>query len=215
MLVKHKAIVIKSFSYGDTSLISRLILNDGNKMSLLIKGAKNIKSNKSALFQSCNLIHIDYYYKDSRDIQIYKEGHLIDGFMNLRKSFDSIKYGLCMIDIIDKTLPKYSNEEIMFNLLQDCLSKINNKDNSKIVLIYFLLLYSYYSGYNLTDLDYSSLKIDHSFMDKISQYNSIEYLKLEELILNNNHDIIIKEIIYLIGLNIDEIKNVKSLRFIN
>ena len=77
MIVKNQAIVIKSFSYGDTSLISRLILNDGNKISLLIKGATSMKSNKAALFQPLNLIEIDYYYKDTRDIQIYKDTYFL------------------------------------------------------------------------------------------------------------------------------------------
>ena len=206
MILKNQAIVIKSFFYGDTSLISRLILNDGNKISLLIKGATSMKSNKSALFQPLNLINIDYYYKDTRDIQIYKEGTLISGFMNLRKSFDCIKYSLCMIDIIDKTLAKYSNEDIIFNLLHDCLIKMNN-DNKKIVFIYFLLLYSYYSGYSITNLNYQSSNIDFS--------NNFEYKNLEELVKTYDHNYIIKEMIYLISLNINEIKNVKSLRFIN
>ena len=32
-----------------------------------------MKSNKGALFQPLNLIDIDYYHKDNRDIQIYKD----------------------------------------------------------------------------------------------------------------------------------------------
>ncbi len=206
MIVKNQAIVIKSFPYGDTSLISRLILNDGNKISLLIKGAISIKSNKGALFQPLNLIEIDYYYKETRDIQIYKEGTLINGFMNLRKSFDSIKYSLSMIDIIDKTLAKHNHENIIFNLLENCLLKMSNKYNKKIVFIYFLLLYSHYSGYSIASLNYQSNNIDLS--------NNMEYDKLEQLIMNYKHDYIIKELIYLIGLNINEIKNVKSLRFL-
>ena len=206
MIVKNQAIVIKSFPYGDTSLISRLILNDGNKISLLIKGAISIKSNKGALFQPLNLIEIDYYSKETRDIQIYKEGTLINGFMNLRKSFDSIKYSLSMIDIIDKTLAKHNHENIIFNLLENCLLKMSNKYNKKIVFIYFLLLYSHYSGYSIASLNYQSNNIDLS--------NNMEYDKLEQLIMNYKHDYIIKELIYLIGLNINEIKNVKSLRFL-
>ena len=206
MIVKNQAIVIKSFPYGDTSLISRLILNDGNKISLLIKGAISMKSNKGALFQPLNLIEIDYYHKETRDIQIYKEGTLINGFMNLRKSFDSIKYSLSMIDIIDKTLAKHNHENIIFNLLENCLLKMSNKYNKKIVFIYFLLLYSHYSGYSIASLNYQSNNIDLS--------NNMEYDKLEQLIMNYKHDYIIKELIYLIGLNINEIKNVKSLRFL-
>ena len=184
MILKNHAIVIKSFSYGDTSLISRLILNDGNKISLLIKGATSMKSNKSALFQPLNLINIDYYHKDTRDIQIYKEATLISGFMDLRKSFDCIKYSLCMIDIIDKTLAKHTNEDIFFNLL-----------------------YSYYSGYSIANLNYQSSNIIFS--------NNFEYKNLEELVKTYDHNYIIKEMIYLISININEIKNVKSLRFIN
>lgn len=206
MILKNKAIVIKSFPYGDTSLISRLILNDGNKISLLIKGAKSIKSNKSALFQPLNLIDIDYYHKDSRDIQIYKEATLINGFKDIRKSFDCIKYSLCMIDIIDKTLAKHNNEDIIFDLLHDCLLKMNNK-NKKIVFIYFLLIYSHYSGYSISDLKSQSFNINLS--------DNFEYENLEKLIMNYNHNDIIKEIIYLIRFNMSEIKNVKSLRFIN
>ena len=220
MILKNKAIVIKSFPYGDTSLISRLILNDGNKISLLIKGATSMKSNKGALFQPLNLIDIDYYHKDNRDIQIYKEGTLINGFMDLRKSFDCIKYSLCMIDIIDKTLAKHSNESIIFNLLYDSLNRLDN-NNKKIVFIYFLLLYTHYSGYSITKIvttcphcfntitkiNYQNNSIDFS--------NNFKYNNLEELIKNYDHNYIIKEIIYTIGLNINEIKNVKSLKFIN
>ena len=206
MIVKNQAIVIKSFSYGDTSLISRLILNDGNKISLLIKGAKSIKSNKNALFQPLNLIDIDYYHKDNRDIQIYKEATLINGFIGIRKSFDCIKYSLCMIDVIDKTLAKHNNEDVIFNLLHDCLLKMNN-NNKKIVFIYFLLIYSYYSGYSITNLNFKSFNINFS--------DNFEYESLKKLILNYDYDCIIKEMIYLIGLNMNEIKNVKSLRFIN
>ena len=85
MIIKAKAIVIKSFSYGETSLISRLLLNSGEKTSIMIKGAKSLKSNKTALFQSMNFIRMDYYHKDTRDIQLFKEGSLINGFLELKK----------------------------------------------------------------------------------------------------------------------------------
>ena len=83
---------------------------------------------------------------------------------------------------------------------------MSNKYNKKIVFIYFLLLYSHYSGYSIASLNYQSNNIDLS--------NNMEYDKLEQLIMNYKHDYIIKELIYLIGLNINEIKNVKSLRFL-
>ena len=111
-----------------------------------------------------------------------------------------------MIDIIDKTLAKHSNESIIFNLLYDSLNRLDN-NNKKIVFIYFLLLYTHYSGYSITKINYQNNSIDFA--------NNFKYNNLEELIKNYDHNYIIKEIIYTIGLNINEIKNVKSLKFIN
>ena len=86
MIIKSKAIVIKSFSYGESSLISRVLIDNGQKLSLIIKGAKSLKSNKSALFQSLNFIEIQYYQKDNREIQLFKEGYLIKSFRNVKKN---------------------------------------------------------------------------------------------------------------------------------
>ena len=40
MIIQSKALVIKSFPYGETSLISRVLLESGHKLSIMIKGAK-------------------------------------------------------------------------------------------------------------------------------------------------------------------------------
>ena len=128
MIIKSNAIVINSFSYGESSIISRLILDNGEKISIIIKGAKNIKSGKVALFQSMNLINIDYYHKNTRDIQLFKEGSLVNGFLNIKKHFESIKYGLCIIDFINKALPKQYKDKLMFDIVSNSLSRINPKE---------------------------------------------------------------------------------------
>ena len=91
MIIKSKAIVIKAFPYGETSLISRVLIDNGQKLSIMIKGAKSLKSNKTALFQSMNLIHMTYYHKENREMQLFKEGHLIDSFPHIKKAFESMK----------------------------------------------------------------------------------------------------------------------------
>ena len=215
MIIQSKALVIKSFPYGETSLISRVLLESGHKLSIMIKGAKSLKSNKTALFQSLNLIQMHYYHKDNREMQLFKEGHLIDSFSNVKKTFESMKYGLCMIDIIDKALPKDYEDKLMFDILYKCLNKINNKDY-KIMFVCFLLLFSHHNGYSVKELEVDFL--DDNDINKIftqSDINQNQYQKLFESMNQDSMDDLINQLLLFIRTHIPEIKNVKSLKFVN
>ena len=216
MIIKSKAIVIKSFSYGESSLISRVLIDNGQKLSLIIKGAKSLKSNKSALFQSLNFIEIQYYQKDNREIQLFKEGYLIKSFRNVKKTFESMKYSLAMIDIIDKVLPKDYQDIIMFEIMLQSLDQIEDNVNCKLIFIVFLILFSHYNGYSIKDFDIDYLKSDT--LTKIFSHSSgqqNEYLQLLQSINNIDSTNLIEKLLLFIRMHIPEIKNVKSLKFIN
>ena len=211
MINKSRAIVIKSFSYSESSLISRLLLDNGSKLSIMIKGAKSLKENKGALFQSLNLIGIDYYYKNNREIQLLKEGYLITDFPTVKKDFQSMVYGLCIVDIMDKTLPKDYQDTKMFDITERCLSMIDSKHDYKIIFIFFLLSFSHQNGYGIADLDFNSLKSDKA-LDLFSNNQYHEIMKHMNAIDLDN---VIRKMISFIRSHVPEIKNVKSLRFIN
>ena len=90
-----------------------------------------MKSNKTALFQSMNLIEFNYYNKSTRDIQLFKEGRLIDDFKIVKNNFNSLTYGLGIIDIIDKALPNSYQDSQMFDIAFKCLNKINDNEDYK------------------------------------------------------------------------------------
>jgi len=215
VIVKKDAIVIKSFSYGESSLIGRVLLNNGEKTSIMIKGAKSLKSNKTALFQSMNFIQMDYYHKENRDIQLFKEGNLINGFVNIKKNFKSISYGLCLIDIIDKALPKHYKDQSMFDIAYKSLFRINNNENYKIIFIYFLLAFSHYNGYSINDLKFNSLQSNQALQLFIVDNEKYSYSKIKESMHNIELNKLIKSLLSIIRFHIPEMKNVKTLKFIN
>ncbi|MAV64966.1 MAG: DNA repair protein RecO [Candidatus Marinimicrobia bacterium] len=215
MIIKSNAIVINSFSYGESSIISRLILDNGEKISIIIKGAKNIKSGKVALFQSMNLINIDYYHKNTRDIQLFKEGSLVNGFLNIKKHFESIKYGLCIIDFINKALPKQYKDKLMFDIVSNSLSRINKSQDSKIVFILFLIAFSHYNGYSINNFKFNQLSSDEALELFINNHEKNSYLIIKNCMINVDLNKVIERLLSIIKLHIPEMKNVKSLKFIN
>ena len=213
MIRKAQAIVIKSFPYGNSSIISRLILDDGEKISLIVKGAKNIKNNLSIIFQSMNVINISYYFKESRDIQIHKESELINNFKNIKKNFNSLKYALCIVDIIDKATPKNYNDVNMYNITLQSLKKIDSKENYKIIFILFLIAFSHHNGYSTSCLnDYP-----HENVLKLlrNEDGKIEIKRFQSLFTSLDVNETIRVILMEIKNNINEITKVKSLKFVN
>lgn len=213
MIKKSQAIVIKSIPYGNSSLISRLILDDGQKLSIIVKGAKNIKNNKSIIFQSMNFINITYYYRESREIQIHKDSDLTNNFNYIKKNFNSLKYALSIIDIIDKATPNNYNDINMYNITLQSLKKIESKENYKIIFILFLIAFSHHNGYSINSFNSCSyskvldlLKVENNESDINNFCNFFESLDINETIR-----IILMEI----RNNINEISKVKSLKFIN
>ena len=215
MILQSKAIVIKSFSYSESSLISRIILESGEKLSIMIKGAKNLKNNKSILFESMNLIDFHYYYKDNRSIQLFKEGYLLNDFKFLKSSFDTMKYGLCIIDIIDKALPKQYKDYQMFNIAYKCLSQINGNQDYKVIFLFYLLSFSHYNGYSINNINFNTLKSEKALDLFMNAKNENDYKKIISFMDEINLDVMIKKTLSFIQASIPEIAYVKSLKFIN
>ena len=70
MIINTDAIVLKTFSYGETSLISRCFTKDKGKISFIIKGAKSKKNLISPYFQPLSFINIIYKENEKRELQI-------------------------------------------------------------------------------------------------------------------------------------------------
>ena len=89
--------------YSDTSLICRLFTKDRGKITILAKGACRQKNSAGALLEPISHIHIQYYHKNSRDIQILKEAGFIHHHSILRNNLNRIILGLAIVEIIDKS----------------------------------------------------------------------------------------------------------------
>jgi DNA repair protein RecO (recombination protein O) len=70
MIVSSPAIVLKTFSYGETSLISRCFTKDKGKVSFIIKGAKSKKNLIAPYFQPLSYINIIFNENEKRELQI-------------------------------------------------------------------------------------------------------------------------------------------------
>ena len=76
MLIATNAIVLKRIPYGDTGIIFRVFTEELGKVSVLAKGAWKPKNAAGPLLEPINHLHIQFYNKNTRNIQILKDADL-------------------------------------------------------------------------------------------------------------------------------------------
>jgi len=148
MIVSTDAIVLRTVNYSETSIIVTLFSNESGKITLMAKGARKPKSPFSAQLEPMNILNINYLHKDGRNIQLLKNSSFIENSMDIRENFDSLNYGLTIVEILDKLLQENDTDPIIFRLSIRTLSALQSAQiNYAIIFSFFLLQLSIRLGF--------------------------------------------------------------------
>ena len=126
MLVNTSAIVLKSFSYGESSLIARCFSEKNGKVSLVIKGAKKIKSLKAPYFQPLSYIDIIYNHKINRDLQILSKVNFRQYWSKIFDDLYRVSLAISILELTDKTISENDPHPSLFLILKEVLKAYNN-----------------------------------------------------------------------------------------
>ena len=148
MIVSTDAIVLRTVNYSETSIIATLLSKEEGKITLMAKGARKPKSSFSAQFEPMNILNINYFHKDGRNIQLLKNSSFIENSLSIRNRFDSLNYGLTIIEVLDKLLHEHDIDPIIYRLSVKTLSALKNSvANYDIIFSFFLLQLSIRLGF--------------------------------------------------------------------
>jgi len=104
MIVHTPAIVLKSFPFGDTSIIARCFSEEKGKISLIVKGARSKKSPKSAQFQPLSYVDVIYYHKPNRDLQVLSKVNFRESWQKILDNLRSVTLSVALLEMTEKTL---------------------------------------------------------------------------------------------------------------
>lgn len=137
MIIHTPAIVLKSFPYGDTSLIARCFTKENGKISLIIKGARSKKSPKSAQFQPLSFIDIIYHNKPNRDLQVLSKVNFRESWPKILDDLKSVTLAMAILEMTEKTLHEDDPHPGLFATLVDVLRAFNKRENDPNLLFWF------------------------------------------------------------------------------
>ena len=134
MIINTDAIVLKTFPYGETSLISRCFTKNKGKISFIIKGAKSKKNLISPYFQPLSYINIIYKENDKRELQIVSQVSFVQIWIKIPLSLKKISLSQSILEISDFTLEKNDPFPNLFDILIKTFQNLESGDlNDNII----------------------------------------------------------------------------------
>ena len=117
MIIDTDAIVLKTFSFGETSLISRCFTKDKGKISFIIKGAKSKKNHIASYFQPLNYVNIIFKENEKRELQIVSKVSFVQIWTQIPLSLKKMSLAQSILEMSDFTLEKNDPHQNLFKIL--------------------------------------------------------------------------------------------------
>ena len=137
MIVNSPAIVLKSFPYGESSLIARCFSEKNGKVSLIMKGAKRNKFSKASYFQPLNYIDIIYNHKLNRELHVVSKVSYRKYWSRILEDLYRVSLAISILELTDKTLSDNDPNPSLFLVLKEVLAAYNNTLIDPKVLFWF------------------------------------------------------------------------------
>ena len=145
--IKSSAIVLKSIKWRDTSKIITLFTREAGKISVIAKGARQLKSRYQGVMESINLLEVVIYMSSTRQLQILGQATLENSYKNIRADYEKTGYVFALLELTDIFFKEGSVDTVFFDFLTTLMSEIGTVSNPKVVFWYFLLKLSSYLGF--------------------------------------------------------------------
>lgn len=212
MLLSSKGLVLKVFPYSNTSVICNIFTDDYGKLTFIIKGIRKPKKPLLSILQPFNLVELQYYYKESRGIQLIKEADIIISFENLRNNYSTIIIGSMILNIINKIFEKEYANEVIFRLIYKTLNKLSEFNHTnKIYFLFFIFHLNKQLGF-MPEIDTKKNDIDKKVLLLLNTINTTNIDHISDI--KSNSDILKKTynfLIFFMQYHIHSMHNIKGL----
>lgn len=143
MIHKTRGIVLRTVSYSDTSIITKIYTEEFGVQSYLVKGAKRKNASiKANLFQPLSLLDLVVYNKEKKKLQILKEASVEFHYSSIPADPAKTSVLFFMNELLLKCLQEEENNPELFSFLHESMQTLEaaEKNFSNFYLIFMVRL---------------------------------------------------------------------------
>lgn len=125
-IIKAEGIIIRSMKMGETSKLVTLFTREHGVLKLIAKGSRTSKSRFGAALEPLNVIHIVYYHKESRDLQLLSAADIVETFPALATDLEKWGYACACGELVLRAHPGAEATPKLYPVLLDSLRAMND-----------------------------------------------------------------------------------------
>ena len=149
-LKKERGIIVRSFKYGESSLILDILTEEFGLKSFIIQSVRKQKSRTSpSSVQLMASVDIDYYYKEDSELFQLKEIKNNVLWLSLYSDMRKMSMGMYMAELTKKIINKYENHSDVYELFFHVLNKLDNSETSWSIHLWYTIQLKLLSGFSL------------------------------------------------------------------
>ena len=145
--IKTSAIVFKSINWKDTSRIVTLFTREIGKLNVIAKGARRSSSQYRGILESMNQIEAIIYYSANRQLQVLGQTSLEYGFSGIRSDYLKTTCTFLLMELTNTFFRFGSADPVYYDFFSRLLREMEESDQPKVLLWYFLLKLCSYLGF--------------------------------------------------------------------
>lgn len=131
MLDKTEGIVLKTTKYSESSIIAKIFTQKYGVLSFMIQGVRTSKNKqKGNLIQPLNILNLEIYLKEQRNLNRIKEHNTNYIYKNLHLDFAKQSVALFAIELISKCVKEHEVNERLFSYLSLFLIELDQETHT-------------------------------------------------------------------------------------
>ncbi|HMV13979.1 MAG TPA: DNA repair protein RecO [Chitinophagales bacterium] len=141
MLDKTEGIVLRQVRYAESSMIISIFTQKYGLLSFMVQGVRSNKSKqKGNMLQVLNILMLDIYLKEQRNLNRIKEHSAAYIYKNIPNDFAKQSIGIFCIELISKCIKEQEVNERLYQYLVAFLIDLDNtKERIENKPLFFLL----------------------------------------------------------------------------
>ena len=136
-IVKDRAVVLRRYEYGETSLIVSVLTRGLGKVRLIAKGANKTGSPFTGALQTGSIGEIIFYYKPDRGLQTLKEIESRNPSENYVDDLQKLCIFQAGLEVIDRSVIDREVDERHFDLLEGFMEALPGAEDPWAALFTF------------------------------------------------------------------------------
>lgn len=149
-IIKTEAVVLSKINYGDSSSIASLFTEDLGKVSVIVKGARSVKSKYGKIVDPLNYLSVVLYKKESREVQLLSGADIVEHFPEIKNDLNKLSFAYGVIELIKNLLAEHEVNKKIFKGVIKILLRLNEGiEKSEITFGRFLFFFLKETGYEI------------------------------------------------------------------